>query len=180
MYMSDNLRCNQSTFSDYHNTYGTVEEWFVNHPIPNNVFLILFLLYNPTHLLKNIHNNCVSEKSKILIFTDPDTGKTVVPKWKDLIEIYRDESQSYIKYTKLDYASLYPTNFEKQKVHLACNIFNEKTSAELQCHGNIDTAVFIEAVTKLWNNVNVKQPNQDKRLNDPDRKFLESSDDSRL
>ena len=60
-------------------------------------------------------------------------------------------SESYIKNTKLDYASLYPTNCEKQKVHLACNIFNEKTSAELRRRGKIDTAVFVEAVTKLWN-----------------------------
>ena len=78
---------------------------------------------------------------------DPETGKTVEAKWGDLIEICRDEAESYIKNTKLNHASLYPTNFDKQKDHLVCNIFNEKTSTEIRCRGKIDTALFVKAVT---------------------------------
>ena len=172
--MSDNLRCNQSTFNESHKKYETVKEWPRNHPIPNSEFNLLFLLYDPTHLLKNIRNNWITEKTQTLRFTDPDTVKIVETRWRDLIEIYKEESQTIIKNTKFDYSILYPTNLEKQKVHLACNIFNEKTSVELLCRENTDTAVFVEAVTKLWNILNIKNPNTDKRLNDPHRMKFET------
>ena len=112
---------------------------------------------------KNIRNNWITEKTQTLRFTDPDTGKTLEARWRDLIKIYKEESETIIKNTKLDYSTLYPTNLEKEKVHLACNIFNEKTSVELLCRGNTDAAVFVEAVTKLWNILNIKNSNADKR-----------------
>ena len=41
--------------------------------------------------------------------------------------MYKSESNGDIKFTKLVHRTLYPNNFEKQKVHLVCNFFNEKT-----------------------------------------------------
>ena len=130
--------------------------------------------------MKNIRNNWITEKTQTLRFTDPDTGKTVEARWRDLIEIYKEELENIIKKTKLDFSTLYPTNLEKQKVRLACNIFNEKTSVELLCRGNTDTAVFVEAVTKLWDTLNIKNPDADKRLNDPHRMKFETPNDPRL
>ena len=43
---------NQSMFKAFHEKYGTANEWSINHPVPNPHFLILFMLYDPTHLLK--------------------------------------------------------------------------------------------------------------------------------
>ena len=63
-------------------------------------------------------------------------------KWRDLIELYKEETESTIKLSKLDYSTLYPNNFEKQKVHLAYNVFNEKTSTEVKLRGNVETSMF--------------------------------------
>ena len=48
-----------------------------------------------------------------------------------MVEIYTSELESDIKGTKLNHTTLYPNNFEKQKVHLVVNVFNEKTCAVL-------------------------------------------------
>ena len=74
-------------------------------------------------------------------------------KWSHLVDIFEEELKCPIKY-----ASLYPTNFEKQKVSLAMNIFNEKTVTALGIENYNDTKVFVEAVTRLWLIVNVKTP----------------------
>ena len=123
--MTDNLQCNQSMFKAFYEKYGTANEWSINHPVLNPHFLILFMLYDPTHLLKIVHNNWVTEKTQILLFPDSDTGKMIEARWRDLIELYKEETESMVKLSKLDYSTLYPNNFEKQKVHLAYNAFNE-------------------------------------------------------
>ena len=93
MVMTDNLRCNQSMFKAFHEKYGTANEWSINHPVPNPHFLILFMLYDPTHLLKNVRNNWVTEKTQILLFPDSDTGKMIEARWRDLIELYKEETE---------------------------------------------------------------------------------------
>ena len=57
MAMNDNLRANQKMFSIFHKTYKPRSLFSIAHPIPNDTIDELFLLYDPTHLLKNIRNN---------------------------------------------------------------------------------------------------------------------------
>ena len=117
--MTDNFKANQSLFKKMHDVYGSKTLWSVNHPVKNEEFEELFMLYDPTHLLKNIRNNWVTEKTRCLKFVCPETGKNVVAKWSDLATIYKEEQSFILKQThKITYASLYPTNFEKQKVFL--------------------------------------------------------------
>ena len=85
-----------------------------------------------THCFKNIRSNWVTEPSQTLEFIEPNSQKAYQAKWKDLVKVYTDECNSTIKQTKLSYAALYPTNFDKQKVKLVCNIFNEKTVSALK------------------------------------------------
>ena len=59
---TDNLKANQSLFHKMHDVYGNKSLWFVNYPIHNEEFEELFVIYDPTHLLKNIHSNWVTEK----------------------------------------------------------------------------------------------------------------------
>ena len=112
-----------------------------------------------------------------LDFVEPQTKKVYQAKWSDLVSIYESEMKSIIKLTKLCYASLYPTNFEKQKVNLAVNIFNEKTVAVLS---DKDTQVMVKNVTKMWNILNVKTPSAGIRLNDEDRLPISDVSDVRL
>ena len=178
--MTDNLRANQSLFQKMHDFYGSKSLWSVNHPISNGEFEELFVLYDPTHLLKNIRNNWVTEKTRTLKFTCPETGRNVVAKWSDLVAIYNEEMSSFIKHTRINYASLYPTNFEKQKVALVLNIFNEKTVAALKLRKCDDTALFVEHVTKMWNMLNIKTPHDGTKLNNDDRYPFTSEDDCRF
>ena len=178
--MTDNLRANQSLFQKMHDFYGSKSLWSVNHPINNEEFEELFVLYDPTHLLKNIRNNWVTEKTRTLKFTCPVTGRNVVAKWSDLVAIYNEEMSSFIKHTRINYASLYPTNFEKQNVALVLKIFNEKTVAALKLRKCDDTALFFEHVTKMWNMLNIKTPHDGTKLNNDDRYPFTSEDDCRF
>ena len=66
--------------------------------------------------------------------------------------------------------TLHPNNFEKQKVHLVVNIFNDKTFAALDGKpGRVGTAKFVKYVTRMWNILNIKCCDIAVRLNDPDR-----------
>ena len=179
--MSDNLSVNQKTFKLFHNTYNSQDIYSVTHPINNSLFEKLFTLYDPTHLFKNIRNNWVTEKTQTLEFVDFESGKTCNAKWKDLIFLYKSELESDLKLTKLDYKTLHPNNFEKQKVHLVCNVFNEKTCAALiGKEGKEDTLKFVQYVTKMWNILNIRSPDTSYRLNDPNRKKFTDPSDPRL
>ena len=106
--------------------------------------------------------------------------KKFTVKWQDLTDLYRREANKIVKSTKLNYATLYPDNFEKQKVSLAMNIFNEKIVAALKYYGYKDTANFAEDVTNSWNCLNVKSTKKGIYLNDPNRKPFTLRTDSRL
>ena len=131
-------------------------------------------------MLKNIRNNWTTEKTQTLEFRDPDSGEVVHAKWAHLKQTYNEEVNHSVKRTNLDYRSIYPNNFEKQKVSLALNVFNEKTAAVLKQKKLDDTALFISKITRMWHILNAKSPNEGVHLNDPDRHPISSSDDERL
>ena len=152
-----------------------------HYPIPNSKFKVLFTLYDPTHLFKNVRNIWVSEKTQTLEFIDPETNETCTAKWKDLINIHKAELESDLKETKLDYTTLHPNNFEKQKVRLVVNVFNDKTCAVLDRKPGMEgTAKFVKYVTRMWNILNMKSCDIAVRLNDPDRQTFTDPNDPRL
>ena len=94
-------------------SFGSDDIYPCKHPVENDEFAILFLWYDPTHLLKNIRNNWYTKKMQNLKFISPENAVSVIAQWKDLIKIYKLEEHSVTKSTKLDYVTLYPSNFEK-------------------------------------------------------------------
>ena len=114
---------------------------------------------------------------KTIDFIEPFSRVVSQARWSDLVSIYKDEAHCLIKSTRLSYATLYPTNFEKQKVSLAVNVFNEKTVAVL---ADTTTEVMVRNVTKMWHILNVKTTSAGHRLNDPDREPIYDADDPRL
>ena len=157
MVMSDNLKTNQSMFSKFHEHFESSSIFSIKHPIKNSEYTELFLLYDPTHLLKNVRNNWYTEKMQQLRYTDPESGTICVAQWADLISIYNKECQSLPTHTTLTYSALHPTNFEKQKVSLALQVFNEKTVTMLKIHGFKETARFCELVLRMWSCLNIKK-----------------------
>ena len=179
--MSDNLSVNQKTFKTFHSKFQSYDISSVAHPISNSQFERLFTLYDPTHLFKNIRNNWITEKTQTLEFIDPETKEKYLAKWKDLIDLYKFELESDLKGTKLDYKTLHPNNFEKQKVHLVCNIFNEKTCVALDGKPGKEGAMkFVRYVTRMWNILNIRSTDIGYRLNDPDREKFTDPNDPRL
>ena len=102
--------------------------------------------------------------------------------WSDLIHIYKPECESFVKLAKLNHATLYPSNFEKQKVCLIIEYecFNEKTVAVWPLNDKKNTAVFVNAVTQLRNCLNIKTRDGLVLLNDKNREPFSSLDDPRF
>ena len=105
----------------FHEKYRSTNNLLCTHPIKNDY---LYLLYDPINLIKNIRNNWVTEKMQKLFFKGDKYQLTVTAKWVDLVFVYHDEKENDVHMTPLTYASLHPTNFEKQKVSIIQNIFN--------------------------------------------------------
>jgi hypothetical protein len=87
-------------------------------------------MYDPVHLLKNIRNNWITERSQTLSFTST-AGEQSEAKWTDLQELYMTETQTFTKLSTLNKTALNPSNLEKQKVSLVLDVFSEKTSCAL-------------------------------------------------
>lgn len=178
--MTDNHSVNQKMFKVYHQNSTSTAIYSVVHPHENPIFKELFTFYDMTHCFKNIRNNWVTEKTQTLQFIDSETQVVHFAKFSDIIKIFNEENESCLKETKLSYAALYPNNFEKQKVKLACDLFNEKTVAALEKRGLISTSLFVKMVTRTWNMLNIKSPHKGYRTNDPDRKPYNDKGDERL
>ena len=151
----------------------------LNILLKNAIFSAFHTIFDTTHLMKNIRNNWVSEITRTFEFLDPDTNEKIVAKWVDLIHIYKAEENNIVRKITIDYQTLYPNNFERQKVQLVTNI-NEKTIACLRHHGRNETARFVEIVTRMWKILNIKSPDARRNLNDKDREKIAATDDPRL
>jgi len=178
--MTDNHSVNQKMFKIFHKDCPGTAIYSVLHPHPNPIFKQLFTFYDMTHCLKNIRNNWITEKTQTLQFIDPESQVSHFAKFSDVIRIFEEESESYLRETKLSYAALYPNNFEKQKVKLACDLFNEKTVTALEKRGLISTSLFVKMVTRTWNMLNIKSPHKGYSTNDPDRHPFKNKTDDRL
>ena len=64
--------------------------------------------------------------------------------------IYKEELDIVLNSTKLNRQSLWPNNFEKQKVHLVLNVFDEKVVAPLEQKDCPETACFLKKVIRMW------------------------------
>ena len=178
--MNDNLKSNQNMFSMFHQNFESKSISSIKHPIENDQYCELFLLYDPVHLVKNIRNNWCTEKMKMLKFFDKEKDTVCTASWLDLVNIYKKESEGIVTVTTISYAALYPTNFDKQKVSLALQIFNEKVPPLLRQQGAHETARFVELVVKLWSMLNIRTPSVGIMKNDMNREPFKNIDDARL
>ena len=147
--MANNLRVNQACFNLYKEILGSTDNFSCKHPVENEELEKIYLLYDHIHLLKSIYNNWQTEKMQKLKFTHPIKNKEVTAHRSDLIAIYKIENDSLCKLAKLNEATIYSTNFKKQKVTLVLNIFNERNAALLDSKDCNDTAIFVKASMEL-------------------------------
>ena len=69
--------------------------------------------------------------------------------------MYKDESNNIVKCTKINHQSLWPNNFEKQKVTLVLNVFDDKVTERLKQLNNEQTSIFLQRVIKMWKILNI-------------------------
>lgn len=90
-----------------------------------------------------------------LTFPDFYTKELKLAKFNDARTVY-DYGKLLItkKSDKLNYKSLYPNKFDRQKVFLVDNTFHQFITAAMKDFNYIDTAHFLEIFRNWWNIVN--------------------------
>ncbi|GFS20497.1 transposable element P transposase [Elysia marginata] len=83
----------------------------------------IFFIYDRVHVVKNIRNNWITEKTKTLTCPLMGAPGGTVAKWTDLEALFQCEEASLVKLSKLTRSTLFPSSSEKQKVSLALNVF---------------------------------------------------------
>ena len=174
--ISNGNRINQSFFKNFE----TVEKkpWLSIGGI--------YLLYDFVHLLKNIRNLWLTEKTGQLEF--PYDGRILVAEWQHLRDLFKEESScsKLLKLSNLTEVSVNPKPIERQRINICLSVFNEKTATALDLYGkrhDIDisgTATFIRVVLKWWTVLNVKSVGIDARKRQPLQAVISHPEDSRL
>ena len=103
-------------------------------------------------------------------------------RWLGLKLVNNEERVALLKVTKLDYATLYPDNYRRQKVSLALNVFNNKTIEDLQVRRLDKAALFVKKIPKMQNILNVKDIRflKGRYLNNPDKSPINDTQDKPL
>lgn len=171
--ISDNNRLNRVMFKELTRDSTSDYYFYTNgNPYP------IYVFFDSVHILKCIRNNWINLKNNDHEFTVPfwkdlvDYKNTEIEnnnneqhdmvtkaKFSDLRDLYKIEQNMLVKSApNITYKTLYPNNFERQKVSLALNVFNDCTAAALEKQNNHGTAYFIKVVISWWSIVNVKRP----------------------
>ena len=144
-----------------------------------------YLLYDFVHLLKNIRNLWLTEKTGELTYVFE--GVVLTAKWQVIRDIHELESYSLVKMSCLTDAAVNPKPIERQRVETCLKVFCNKTAQALLHHPKMkqtqkvaDTYLFIEIVLKWWKILNVKQKGLEIRNREPLQAVISSVDDERL
>ena len=78
------------------------------------------MLFDYVHLLENIRNLWLTEKTEL---TFDDDGVRRVAKWAHLKQLYRFESERLVKLSDLNEISISPKSIERQRVSICLRVF---------------------------------------------------------
>ena len=84
-----------------------------------------YLLFDFVHLLKNIRNLWLTEKTGELVYDNNGVQRTA--KWEHLRTLHKLESDKLVKLSDLNVISIAPKTVERQRVQLAYECFRKKT-----------------------------------------------------
>lgn len=143
-----------------------------------------FLLFDFVHLLKNIRNLWLTEKTGQLEFEE--CGMKFVASWRHLKDLFKSESGNLVKQSMLREISIFPKVIERQRVRPCLDVFCDKTITALQKYGDVNhvdvtgTVKFLRIICGWWKIVNVKRKGLDQRLNDPLQAVISETNDPKL
>lgn len=167
--LSDNNALNGKAMSNF----SPKQQLSTVYPHPCDNTRPLFFLFDSVHLFKCVKNNWLNPKNnKTFTFPDFETGEKKTADFNSLILLHQLEHDKLLKFGySLSLKALFPTSFERQNVSLAVKIFNPFVKEALLKFGtnianSVETADFIDVVSKWWKIVNVKTPLKGQRLRD--------------
>uniref|UniRef100_A0A1I8H379 THAP-type domain-containing protein n=1 Tax=Macrostomum lignano TaxID=282301 RepID=A0A1I8H379_9PLAT len=191
----DNHSANRAFF--VHKLCGGILQTCVPHPFHREKKI--FLLFDPTHTIKNVYNNFQKRQSLELPAKDsaffnvplPHVKRTadslIVAKFENIKELYNLEQDKPLKLApKLNSSVIDPKSIQKTSPKLALAVFSESTAHALEYYSANqgkpwgDTATFVHAVTQLWKVLNVKTSSIGKHKRDCCRDPVRSDTDWKL
>ena len=135
--------------------------WGSSIPNPYDNNLPIFLIFDPTHNVKNFYNNLVNKKWFDYPTDDGDITTCSLQYIENLIE---SEERHVLKLVPhLLKRHINPNNLDRLSTRPALSVINTKTVAALDFY-RIDhpewagTSYMLEKVVKVWNIMNVKTP----------------------
>ena len=116
----------------------------------------IFLIFDPTHIIKNIYNNLVNRRVFEMPCMTPILDTPLTASFADIEKVYNLECQKPLRIAhRLTETVLKPNSIEKVNVKLALAVFHESTVIGLKEYGFHETASAIDLFLKLWNILNV-------------------------
>lgn len=172
----DNASANRKFYTEFLCS-GSLSEKILN---PFNG-LNIYLLFDPTHNLKNLYNNFQSRKLFKCPAFPPLLEKPSTASFNDIESVYTYELDKPLKMAyKLHASVLQPKSIEKTNVQLAVSVFHESTINALKHHQFIETASVLTLFLKLWNVLNVRTTTIGKHKRDSSRDPVTSANDWKL
>ena len=172
----DNAAANRKFYKDYL-CNGVWKESIINRLTGG----IVFLLFDPTHVIKNIYNNFLTRRVlelPALLSLAPESKKAL---FSDVEAVYKEECHKPLKIAhKLSETVIHPNRIEKVNVKLALSVLHESSIAALKEYSFLETAAVLELFAKLWSVLNVSSPNIGMRKRDIFRDPVRSPDDWKL
>lgn len=162
----------------------------INHPL--NLNKPLFLIFDPTHNIKNVYNNWHCKKAFGLpAFNSGEPEGIQLSKcsanFEHIHDLYNMEFDKPVKMAhKLNATVFNPRSIEKTSVKLALAVFSESTAAALSFYASTHqkpwsgTLNFTQLIIKLWNVLNVKTTTIGKKKRDYTRDPIKSENDWKL
>ena len=141
----------------------------------------IFLLFDRTHIIKNVYNNFQSKKLFQLPSLDPLVPDAITARFSDVESVHSNECHKPLKIVhKLTETVLRPSSIEKVNVKLAMALLHESTIHALKEYGFRETATVLKLFAKLWSVLNVATPTVGKHKRDVTRDPIRSTDDWKL
>jgi len=141
----------------------------------------IFLIFDPTHVIKNVYNNFLSRKVFKLPAMLPILTESVTGNFSDIESVYNSECHKPLRIAhKLSETVLKPKTIEKVNVKLALSLLHESTVTALKQYGYYDTAAVLDLFLKFWSILNVSSPTIGKHKRDIVRDPVNSPDDWKL
>ena len=120
-----------------------------------------FLAYDFDHIYKNIRNNWITEPTKELLFSLD--GKEFLACWSDIENLYKEDRETPVRLTTLNYTAVSPKPLQWQSIDLVSKVFNDKTIAALQLNElkkkfgiSEGTSIFVSLISNWYKIMNVK------------------------